>query len=80
MPSVLRPVPHDDNILVSEPPDRYTLDMETILEEASLDASANMQKDQDFSLPMPLFQVYTVVIINIVMIIKKESSCKFISG
>lgn len=48
IPSTLKLVPHDDNMTVS--PDTYTLNLETTLEEASSDASAHMQEDQDFTL------------------------------
>lgn len=50
IPSALRPVPHDDSMPVPKPPDTYTLDSETTSEEASPDANASMQEDDDFSL------------------------------
>lgn len=42
VPSAFTLTPHADDILVLEPPDTYTLDLETMLEKAAPDANASM--------------------------------------
>jgi hypothetical protein len=47
--SALKPVPHDDSMLVLEPPEEYTMDSEPELQEASPEAGTSITEDQDFS-------------------------------